>query len=334
MVYFAGKRVDNNTVEDRVATAVAEGGQGMKFFPYGELRSGTAGVVQYASYTRDSVVTNLDYAQHRWYSSQIDRFTTVDPKAGSADPESPQSWNRYSYVLGDPVNNSDPTGLDGEEGEELNCYGYGMLWPSDVCDLVAGPHRPVQPPKPPPCNPKGNPNIDTVIHFIQQNYQAAANVAAEADRDFQGLDLNAADVLGWAAAESGYSPPSSSTDSALKYGNLDYFNLTAGKNWINQASCPSGANSYWACFGSFQGAAEAALFSPTQYSYQGSPNVSSGFVLAQQLSGGASIATAFQTVRNDLHYAQNPHYGGDVQGAVNFVTGLVDCLQHYDATSL
>ena len=85
-------------------------------------------------------MTNLDYAQHRWYSSQIDRFTTVDPKPKSANAQIPQSWNRYTYALGDPVNKSDPTGL--EEGEELTCYGYGMWWSSDVCDLAGGPRRP------------------------------------------------------------------------------------------------------------------------------------------------------------------------------------------------
>ena len=144
MVYFAGKRIDNNTVEDRSATAVVAGGQAMKFFPYGEVRSGTAGVVQYASYTRDSVVTNLDYAQQRWYSSQIDRFTTVDPKAGSANPVMPQSWNKYAYTLGDPVNNSDPTGLEGEQLETI-CFAGGLWWPSGVCDVAYGAYfnRPV-----------------------------------------------------------------------------------------------------------------------------------------------------------------------------------------------
>ena len=40
----------------------------------------------------------------------------------------------------------------------------------------------------------------------------------------------------------------------------------------------------WACFGSFLGAAEAALFSGTQYgSYNGISGVSAGHVLGQQL---------------------------------------------------
>ena len=113
MVYFAGKRVDNSSVEDRHGTGVVEGGQQMAFFPYGEQRSGTATEVQFATYKRDST-TNLDYAHHRYYSSQIARFTTPDPKASSAHPGNPQSWNRYSYALGDPVNMTDPDGADPE----------------------------------------------------------------------------------------------------------------------------------------------------------------------------------------------------------------------------
>jgi hypothetical protein len=71
MLYFAGKRVDNAAVEDRLGTAVVENGQQrMAFFPYGSQRSGTSSQVQYETYTRDATTT-LDYAQQRYYSSQI-----------------------------------------------------------------------------------------------------------------------------------------------------------------------------------------------------------------------------------------------------------------------
>ena len=94
MLYFAGKRVDNAAVGDRLGTAVVKNGQQrMGFFPYGLQRSGTASQVQYATYTRDAT-TNLDYAQQRYYSSQVSRYTTPDPKPSSADPADPQSWNR------------------------------------------------------------------------------------------------------------------------------------------------------------------------------------------------------------------------------------------------
>ncbi len=39
------------------------------------------------------------------------RFTTVDPLLESADVSIPQSWNRYAYVLNNPLMYVDPTGM-------------------------------------------------------------------------------------------------------------------------------------------------------------------------------------------------------------------------------
>jgi hypothetical protein len=38
---------------------------------------------------------------------------TADPFGGSAKPQNPSSWNRYSYVENDPINKNDPSGLEG-----------------------------------------------------------------------------------------------------------------------------------------------------------------------------------------------------------------------------
>jgi hypothetical protein len=37
---------------------------------------------------------------------------TPDSYAASAKPSGPQSWDRYAYVLGDPINSNDPSGQD------------------------------------------------------------------------------------------------------------------------------------------------------------------------------------------------------------------------------
>jgi RHS repeat-associated protein len=62
-----------------------------------------------AASTRDSY-TGFDYADQRYYASSYGRFNTADPYQASGGPASPASWNRYSYVEGDPVNNVDPSG--------------------------------------------------------------------------------------------------------------------------------------------------------------------------------------------------------------------------------
>jgi RHS repeat-associated protein len=81
--------------------------------PYGdEITSTSSDREKFATYTRDSY-TGLDYADQRFYASTYGRFNTADPYAGSAKPNSPGSWNRYSYTLGDPINGNDPTGQDG-----------------------------------------------------------------------------------------------------------------------------------------------------------------------------------------------------------------------------
>lgn len=55
--------------------------------------------------------TATDHAQFRQYSSAQGRWLSPDPYAGSYDFTSPQSFNRYSYVMNNPIADTDPTGL-------------------------------------------------------------------------------------------------------------------------------------------------------------------------------------------------------------------------------
>jgi RHS repeat-associated protein len=120
-VYFAGKQIWQKYSNGSWAGAVApdrlgsvtyrSGGGTNKYFPYGgEATSTTEDHTKFATYYRDSTST-LDYARNRYYSSTFARFTTPDPFGGSASLGNPQSFNRYSYVGGDPVNFNDPEGL-------------------------------------------------------------------------------------------------------------------------------------------------------------------------------------------------------------------------------
>jgi RHS repeat-associated protein len=55
--------------------------------------------------------TGLDYFGARYYGSNMGRFMTPDPLLNSGHPADPQSWNRYSYTLNNPLRFVDPTGL-------------------------------------------------------------------------------------------------------------------------------------------------------------------------------------------------------------------------------
>jgi len=80
------------------------------YISYGDEITSTANDREkFATYTRDSY-TGLDYADQRFYASAYGRFNTVD--SGRAHKKDPISWNRYAYVGGDPVNRSDPKGMD------------------------------------------------------------------------------------------------------------------------------------------------------------------------------------------------------------------------------
>jgi RHS repeat-associated protein len=111
-VFFGGKRVGITASGTTTAFIQDRLGSQGKYYPYGEAR-GTVpqDAVGFATYTQDSA-TSLDYADQRYYANNFGRFMTPDPYGGSRSPRNPTSWNRYSYVLGDPINGSDPTGLD------------------------------------------------------------------------------------------------------------------------------------------------------------------------------------------------------------------------------
>ncbi len=65
---------------------------------------------QFTGQIRDAE-TNLDYFNARYYSSAHGRFTSPDPLMASASAIRPQSWNRYSYCLNNPMNLTDPSGM-------------------------------------------------------------------------------------------------------------------------------------------------------------------------------------------------------------------------------
>jgi len=94
------------------------------YMPFGEeLGSGVGGRTtgigygaadgvrkKFTGYERDTE-TGLDYAQARYFSSTQGRFTSADPLLASAKPLNPQTWNRFSYVVNNPLKFVDPSGM-------------------------------------------------------------------------------------------------------------------------------------------------------------------------------------------------------------------------------
>ncbi len=102
------------------------------YLPFGEeLFAGTGGRTTALGYTNNDgarqkftgyeadAETGLNFAQARYQSSVQGRFTSADPLLASASVSNPQSFNRYSYVVNNPVNLTDPTGMVNSHGDSL-----------------------------------------------------------------------------------------------------------------------------------------------------------------------------------------------------------------------
>src|SRR5690242_16999735 len=76
--------------------------------------------------------SGLDYFKARYYAKELGRFTSPDPDPSSMDFTTPQTFNRYAYVLGNPLGNVDPSGADiCEDGSEADaCVSGGT--PPDI----------------------------------------------------------------------------------------------------------------------------------------------------------------------------------------------------------
>jgi RHS repeat-associated protein len=81
--------------------------------------------------------TVIGAVDQRYYSSIMGRFLTPDRLRKSARLRRPQSWNRYAYVINDPVNRTDPRGpRDGDDTDDEDPDDTGgddqTVYPSDT----------------------------------------------------------------------------------------------------------------------------------------------------------------------------------------------------------
>jgi RHS repeat-associated protein len=92
------------------------------YFPYGDelpLSEPSDERMRFTAHERDfiapqSLGVDKDYLHAREYKPWMGRFLSTDPAGYSASQGQPQSWNRYSYVLNNPLNLVDPFGLAAE----------------------------------------------------------------------------------------------------------------------------------------------------------------------------------------------------------------------------
>jgi len=110
---------------------------GQGHFPFGEQwypAGAPATKWQFTSYERDGGTgeSGNDYAMMRYHVNRLGRFSSPDPFAGSLG--SPQSLNKYAYVLNDPGNLVDPLGLCTHVCWSLNRYAYTLNDPANLID--------------------------------------------------------------------------------------------------------------------------------------------------------------------------------------------------------
>jgi RHS repeat-associated protein len=105
----------------------------LRYHPWGGTRytSGTTPTARRFTGQIEDAAIGLYFYNARYYDPYLNRF--ISPDTIIPDPANPQSLNRYSYVLNNPLKYTDPTGheyderLPGGGGGGLG----GGLWSSD-----------------------------------------------------------------------------------------------------------------------------------------------------------------------------------------------------------
>jgi RHS repeat-associated protein len=321
-LWFVGENISES--QDRLGSANLYPG----YYPYGEeYIASLSDKDKFATYYRDGT-TGLDYAMNRYYSSTLGRFLTPDPyfatASGANNPADPGSWNRYAYAENDPVNFNDPSGLmlGCPSGDWSNCGGSGgsggstfdpTLWNFVNYFSIPMPAGPIREPKYdyPECNKGDTLQEQKSLDYVVNHYDEAVAVGKA-----QGISAEA--ILGWGAYESGYGTNGRAQNNNNFFSEKPFSSTNPG--WPGAIPCGPGAESAWACFGSFAGSATAAL----QGKY--------GDIIRNGLqSGSTNYADIFQSVAAagyDAKYDPNfPHYGSTVASVIKGVTRREDCLK-------
>jgi RHS repeat-associated protein len=117
----------------------------VRYFPYGSTLASTGTLPTDKKFTgqiEDN--TGLYYYNARYYDPEIGRFISADSIV--SNPANPQSLNRYSYCLNNPLKYTDPSGHEYTEADQMQEYsycckiGYTGTY-EEFCDIKGYPHE-------------------------------------------------------------------------------------------------------------------------------------------------------------------------------------------------
>jgi RHS repeat-associated protein len=170
--YFLSDRLSVRLMVDASGNVIGRQGH----LPYGEdfAESGSQEKHHFTNYERDGEAGG-DYALNRYCIGAVGRFNSVDGVPGST--EVPSTLNRYSYTRNDPVNLSDPSGLDPvsfcyynipeDYTKYLDYYVVPVFEGCITIDVPTGPvPAPKEPPKPCDAHLPSNANIRAAVATV------------------------------------------------------------------------------------------------------------------------------------------------------------------------
>ncbi len=111
----------------------------IRYYPYGECLESQGSIVTDKRFTGQRLdSTGLYYYGARYYDPTIGRFISADTIV--PNPNDPQSLNRYSYCLNNPLRYIDPSGHDSTDYwmRRINDYANGGDGDGGQCEGMAG----------------------------------------------------------------------------------------------------------------------------------------------------------------------------------------------------
>ena len=111
-----------------------------RYYPFGETRLSTGSILTDKLYTsqREMAGLGIYHYQARFYSPKLGRFLSPDTIIPGA--ANPQAFNRYSYVLNNPIRYNDPTGhVCSDPDDPTPSCSSGNPYPNNTHPLPSGP---------------------------------------------------------------------------------------------------------------------------------------------------------------------------------------------------